>query len=75
MLTFTKALHELPRRNQHDIIQNVAKEKKQQKIVTGLEEQNRMTQGNELYQLLYEKTSEKFNPMNLKEKVIQSEGV
>ena len=29
VLTFTKAIHELPRRNQHNIIQNVAKEKKQ----------------------------------------------
>ncbi len=34
-----------------------------------------MIQGNELYQLLYEKTSEKFNPMKLEEKLIESEGV
>jgi len=62
-------------KNQHGIIQNTAKDKKASTIITGFEKGKEVLQGKALYDELLKEVSKKFNPRNLKEKIIKSEGV
>ena len=62
-------------KNQHGIIQNTAKDKKASTIITGFELGNRILQGKALYDELHKEVARKFNPKNLNEKIIKSEGV
>ena len=50
----------------------MAKDKKSQTIITDLEKDGRIIQGNELYNELFKEVEKKFNPEGLKEKIIKS---
>ena len=71
-MIFQKPLHDLSKKTQHDIIQNTTKEKKSSKIITSMEIENRIIQGNALHDELFRESNKKFNPKNLQEKVIKS---
>ena len=61
-------------RDKHAMIQSVAKEKKQSKIVRGFQLENNMLQGSKLQEFLFNEVKNKFNPGN-KEKIIVSQPI
>ena len=74
ILDFSKP-EEIKSKTKHDIIQNITKEKRTTCIVKAFKIGERIYQGNELNNLLFEEVERKFNPSRVNYSTTQAEGV
>ena len=75
ILTFRDPTTELLKKDVHGIIQHMAKAKKGSTIINGFELDGQILTSNALQRELFKNVNKKFNPMNLKHKIIQSDGI